>query len=161
MHGARLVTAVQCATLMALAAVSVCGCTRHEPDETPEGAVREWIDRMQASGEREPEAKAIAMLSKQARANLDERAERASAAIGRKLLAEEMIVPWRFSLRFSPQQMKSRIGGDRAVVEAIGADPTERASVPCVREDGHWRVDLQLPPLPLIEKRSEPPKKTP
>ena len=99
---------------------------------------------------------AYELLSRAAKENLQERARRASAATGRVMPPEEMLVPSRFTKRFEPRQMKARIAGDRAVVEVTGSDPaSEHASVPCVREDGHWRVDLMLPSLPEMEKRPD------
>lgn len=132
-------------------------CSRRRADSTPEGVVREWIERMQrVHGEPDAARSAYELLSQNARANLDERARRASAATGRKMEPEQMIVPSRFSLRFSPRQLTSRIAGDRAVVEAVGADPeVEHATIPCVRENGLWRIDLVLPPLAPIERRPD------
>ena len=140
------------AGLLALAA-----CRRQTPEDTPEGVVRAWLDRMQrAHGEPEAALSAYELLSKASKDNLKERARRASAATGRTLPPEEMIVPSRFSPRFVPRQMKARIAGERALVEVEGADPgNEHASVPCVMEDGKWRVELVLPPLPAIEKRPD------
>ncbi len=133
-------------------ALVVVGCSGQTNDDKPESVVRAWLDMMQR-GDR---AAAVQLLSKPAKENLQERARRASAATGRALPPEDMLVPQRFALRFEPRQLKARIAGDRAVVEAVGLDPaTDRASVPCVREDGRWRVDLVLPPLPEIERRPD------
>lgn len=133
------------------------GCSRRRPDATPESVVREWIDRMQrVHGSPEASRAAYALLSQAAKANLEERARRASAATGRKMEPEQMIVPSRFSLRFVPRQLTSRIAGDTAIVEAVGADPeVEHASIRCVRENQAWRIDLQLPPLPPVERRPD------
>lgn len=133
------------------------GCGRQQPDDTPEGVIRAWTDMMQRA-HTDPTAALAAydLLSRSARENLQERARRATAATGRAMPPEEMLVPSRFAKRFEPRQVKARIAGDRAVVEVTGVDPaTEHASVPCVREDGRWRVDLVLPPLPEIEKRPD------
>lgn len=137
--------------------VFAASCSRRRPDSSPEAVVREWIERMQrVHGEPEAARAAFELLSQASRANLEERARRASAATGRKMGPEQMIVPSRFSLRFSPRQLTSRVAGDRAVVEAVGADPeVEHASIPCVRENGVWRIDLVLPPLAPIERRPD------
>jgi hypothetical protein len=67
-----------------------------------------------------------------------------------------MLAPGRFSLRFEPRKMHARIADGRAVVDVVGIDPeTDRAEVPCVLEDGRWRVDVQLPALTPVEKRPE------
>ena len=135
--------------------VLLAGCRRRVPDETPEGVVAEWLERMQrVHGNPEDAASAYELLSTEAKKNLEERARRASAATGRKMTPESMLAPSRFSLRFSPRKMFPRVAGDRAVVDVVGVSPdAERASVPCVREQGRWRVDLVLPPLPEVEKR--------
>lgn len=132
-------------------------CSRRRPDAAPEAVVREWIDRMQrVHGSPEDARAAYELLSQAAKANLEERARRASAATGRKMEPEQMIVPSRFSLRFAPRQLTARVAGERAIVEAVGADPEqERASIPCVLENGAWRVDLQLPALSPVERRPD------
>ncbi len=142
---------------IAVSMVLASGCSRRPADASPEGVVREWIERMQGvHGSPQAAKDAYELLSRQAKANLDQRARRASAATGRKMEPEQMIAPSRFSLRFVPRQTRARIAGDRAIVEATGADPaTEQASVPCVREDGVWRVDLVLPPLAPVERRAD------
>ena len=135
--------------------VLLVGCRRRAPDETPEGVVAEWLDRMaRVHGSPESALLAYELLSSDAKKNLTERARRASAATGRKMTPESMLAPSRFSLRFVPRTMRPRVAGDRAVVDVVGASPeVERAEVPCVREQGRWRVDLALPPLPELEMR--------
>ena len=146
-----------CSRRALLVGLLALGCSRRRPDATPEAVVREWIDRMQrVHGSPEASRAAYALLSQAAKANLEERARRASAATGRKMEPEQMIAPSRFSLRFVPRQLTSRIAGDTAIVEASGADPeVEHASIRCVREEGAWRIDLQLPPLPPVERRPD------
>ena len=140
--------------LLLVGACSV-GCRRRVPDETPDGVVSEWLERMQrVHGDPQDAALAFDLLSTEAKRNLEERARRASAATGRKMTPESMLAPSRFSLRFTPRQMVPRVVGDRAVVSVVGSNAeVERAEVRCVREGGLWRVDLVLPPLPEIEMR--------
>ena len=98
------------------------------------------------------------LLSKRARENLAARAQRYSAATGKTIAPEAMIVPSRFQLRFEPQRYVAQIVGVHALVEVSGLLPGDRAEVPCIYEDTAWRVDLVLPPLPPVQKRpgSEP-----
>jgi hypothetical protein len=99
---------------------------------------------------------AFVLLSQPARANLEERARMATAATGRKMEPEQMIVTSRFALLFTPRQYKAKIAGERAIVEVTGLDSArETASVPCVLEEDKWRIDLALPPPPPVEKRPD------
>jgi hypothetical protein len=143
--------------MLAVGCLLWVACERRAPDETPEGVVQAWIDLMErVHGDPEDAARAYELLSAQTKKNLEERARRASAATGRKMSPESMLAPSRFSLRFVPRSMRARVAGDRALVEVVGANAdVERAEVPCVLEEGRWRVDLVLPPLPAIETRPD------
>src|SRR5260221_14026505 len=144
-----------------LVTLAVAACARKPPDLTPEGAVRdllERIERIEKRMETDPaEARAIyELMSTRTKANLIERARRASTTSGRKVPPEEMIAPGRFSLRFEPRKMHVRMADDRAVVDVIGIDPeTDRAEVPCVLEDGPWRIEIPLPALTPMERRPD------
>lgn len=116
--------------------------------------MREFIDRMRVVGNDASAAKAaFGVLSKRTRQNLAERAQRYSAASGKTIAPEAMIVPSRFMIRFEPQRMTSQVVGSHALVEVIGLKPEERAKVTCTFEDDGWRVDLELPPLPAVQVR--------
>lgn len=132
--------------------LSLAGCDRNASNE-PDQALRAWLGAMErVNGQPEHAQSAYQLLSKGAQANLMERARRATDAAGRPIQPATMLVTSRFLLRFTPKTLTSRVAGDRAVVEVVGADGlTERAEVPMVREDGTWRVDIQLPSLPEIE----------
>jgi len=130
------------------------GCAPRPANATPEGAVREFIDRMRIVGTDPAAAKAVfAVLSKRTRQNLAERAQRYSAASGKTIAPEAMIVPSRFTLRFEPQRMTSTVVGSHALVEVIGLNAEERAKLTCAFEDDGWRVELELPPLPAVQVR--------
>jgi hypothetical protein len=142
-----------CLTIAALS-----GCQRKPPDLTPEGAVRELLDRIDRIETDPTEARAVYdLLSAPTKQNLIERARRASTTSGREIPPQDMLAPGRFSLRFEPRKMHTRVAADRAVVDVTGIDPeTDRAEVPCVLEEGRWRIEIPLPPLAPIEKRPEP-----
>jgi hypothetical protein len=141
-------------TCLCTASVLGSGCAPRPANATPEGAVREFIDRMRSVGGEPAAAKAAyAVFSKRTRQNLAERAQRYSAASGKTIAPEAMIVPSRFMIRFEPQRMTSTVVGTHALVEVIGLGPDERAKVTCTFEDDGWRVDLELPPLPAVQVR--------
>jgi hypothetical protein len=130
------------------------GCDNRAPSATPEGAVREMVERMRrVQGDPADAKAAFELLSKNAQANLKARAERYSAASGKTIAPEAMIVPSFFLLRFDPQRYKAQISGTYALVEAQGLLPEERAQIPCVWEGERWRLDLPMPALPPIQTR--------
>jgi hypothetical protein len=90
---------------------------------------------------------AYRLLGPSARANLAERAERASQLQGRRTEPYELFAAGFFGLKFRPEAMKATVSGDHAVVAVTGDHGAEHASVTCVREPGGWRVEPELPPL--------------
>ncbi len=141
-RGTTLRLAVLCAAVAA-------GCSRPSPDATPEGAVRELSLHLARYHDGDPaEAKlAFGLLSRSARENLAARADRFSAASGKRIEPELMIAPASYVSRFEARELSARIEGPYAVVTAVGLLPEERAQIPCVYEDGGWRVHVDLPPL--------------
>lgn len=143
--------AVGLALALSLAAL---GCGRRAPNATPDGAVREVIERMSRMGGDPADAKAVYdLLSGRAHANLTARAQRYSAASGKTIAPEAMIAPSRFLLRFQPERYVAKISGTYAMVEVTGLLPGEHAQLACVLEDELWKVDLPLPPLPPVQLR--------
>jgi len=132
---------------------ALLGCEEEASDGEPDRVVAELIQRLQrVHGERKAARAAYDLLWSEARRNLAERAKRASDVAGRELAPEEMLPPSRFSLRHKPRHYETRIDGDWAEVTVTGEDGVVER-VKCVREDGKWRVVLELPPLPPIERR--------
>lgn len=130
------------------------GCGQDSNDAAPERVVEALIERMRSvHGDPERGRRALELLSRDSKANLVERAERATAAAGRAVQPEEMLVPSRFALRFEPHRYSSEVRGDYSRVTVLGDLPNEVAEVHCIREEGHWRVVLDWPALPIIEKR--------
>lgn len=134
-------------------ALASLGCQEHAGDVMPpERVVRELIDRMESVHGDATRARAVYdLLWSGAKENLNDRAARASAVAGRLVRPEEMIVPSQFALELTPRSYRSEIRGSSATVRALG-DGAEY-DIGCVLEDGAWRVVLDLPPLPPIEKR--------
>ena len=141
--------------LPALVLALLLGCARQASDETPERAVQEFIDRMQrVHGDPARARDVVELLAASARANLEERARRASATNGRAVAPEEMLAPSRFYLSFQPRSWSSELGADWAIVTAEGDSPDQRKQIRCVREAGKWKIVLDLPELPPLERRA-------
>ncbi|HET9931044.1 MAG TPA: hypothetical protein VFQ35_10165 [Polyangiaceae bacterium] len=139
-------------------ALTLGACEREPVDARPEQVVQEFAQRMQRVHGDDPKSARAAyeLLWVEARRNLAERAKRASAVAGRKIAPEEMLAPSRFSLKFVPKRYTSTIDGDWALVAVSGGGPDGPThNVRCVREDGHWRVVLELPPLAPIQHRAD------
>jgi len=133
----------------------LAGCEDETTDNEPERLVSEFITRMQrVHGDRKVAHAAYELLWADARRNLAERAKRASDVAGREIAPEEMLPPSRFSLNHKPRHYEARTEGDWAEVAVTGEDGV-LSRVKCVREDGKWRVVLELPPLPPIERRPD------
>lgn len=128
-------------------------CQPEASDAEPDRLVAAFIERMQrVHGDRKAARAAYELLWSDARRNLAERAKRASDVAGREIAPEEMLPPSRFSLHHKPRRFEARIDADWAEVSVTGEDGVVER-VKCVREDGNWRVVLELPPLPPIEHR--------
>jgi hypothetical protein len=134
--------------MVTLSFVCLASCSRPPPDATPDGAVRLFLDDMEAADDDDATAmrRAYDLLGPGARANLEERARRTSELQGRHVEGWQMIASGRFGLTFRPKTMHSTAVGDRATVEVLGANPqNEHASVVCVHEPGGWRIEPGLP----------------
>jgi hypothetical protein len=138
------------------ALVTMLGCSRGAPDATPEGVVRLWLDKMESGGDDAHAMKdAYLLLGPHARANLKERAERASRGQGRRYEPHEMLAEGRFGLRFRPKTMTSKISGDDAAVEVRGDGPDDHATVKCTREGNAWRIEPELPDVLTPARRTD------
>jgi len=134
----------------------LAACSRPPPDATPEGAIKTWLERMEAQVSDPAETKsAYAMLSKTTHQNLEKRAERASRIEGRRIEPQEMLAQGRFALRFAPRKFSTQTTGDTATVEVTGDEPTDHATLHCVKEGPAWRVDLTLPELMDLPRRQD------
>lgn len=143
------------AALLALV-LALGSCSRAAPDSTPEGAVRLWLEKMESAADDGRATKeAYQLLGPRARANLEERAHRASRGQGRRYEPHEMLAEGRFGLRFRPKTMKARVDGADAYVEVKGDGPDERAMVRCAREGAAWRVEPDLPDVIAPTRRPD------
>jgi hypothetical protein len=142
---------VVAASLLALAS-----CKRAPPNGSPDGAVRDFVERLDRAASDPGDVHAIFdVLSRRARDNLTERSRRYAAATGKTMSPDSMMVPSRFMLRFTPERYTAKISGPFALVEVAGVGRDDRAELPCVFEDGAWRVDLALPEPPAARTRPD------
>jgi hypothetical protein len=132
---------------VALAVSTLAGCSHPPPDSTPDGAVRLFLDDIEgASSDPRLMRAAYDLLGPAARANLAERARRATFLPGQTVQPYEMLVG--FGLAFRPKAVRPAIVGNRATVEVFGADPqNERASIICVKQGAVWRIEPAIPQL--------------
>ena len=148
LRGARLWTP------WVLAVALLGGCREERRPARPEEVVRQFIQVMQnVHGDPKRGAEAVALLWEPARKNLTERASRATAAVGNEVKPGEMLAPSWFSLQMTPRSFETRVDGSWAEVTVRGQRREDVYNVRCVQENKAWRVALELPPLPPIQKR--------
>lgn len=136
--------------------LSLLGCSRAPPDATPEGAVHLFLDRMEAAASGAvPMSDVYALLGPATRKNLADRASRAGRIQGRRIDASDMLAPGRYALKFRPKSMTSRVSGDTAVVTVVGYEASETAEVTLVRENGAYKMELDLPDVTPLRQREE------
>lgn len=134
--------------------VWLAACDPNRGSATPVEVVQSFVERMQGvHGDPNSGRLAYELLAKEPRDNLAERARRATAAAGRPVTPGEMLVPSVFSLSFAPRSFTPEVRGDYARITILGQTSDERAEVHCVKEEGVWRVHLNLPALPPIQAR--------
>ncbi len=116
--------------------------------------MRLWLETMESASEDGRAMKeAYALLGPHARANLKERADRASRGQGRRFEPYEMLAEGRFGLRFRPKAMTAKVEGDDAWVDVKGDGPGEQAKVKCTREGNAWRIEPDLPEVVAPTRR--------
>lgn len=137
--------------LILMSLVLLAGCRSEPDDSSPAGALHLFLDAMDRSEwDAGAQREAYALLSSGARSRLAQRARQAEALSGRSFAPWDMLTRGRFRLRFAPRDrdgMVERVRGDRATVVVRGSEPGQRAEVPMVRDEGGWRVDLEVPPV--------------
>ncbi|MEO7109765.1 MAG: hypothetical protein ABI183_04965 [Polyangiaceae bacterium] len=141
----------------AITLLFMSACSRAPQDATPEGVVKLWLERMEASTD-DPHAAhdAFLLLGPRARANLEERATRASKMQGRQETAEQMLAQGRFGLKFRPKSMTTVIHGTDAIVDVVGSDAVnEHAAVQCDQENGAWRIEPDLPEIAQLRRQTD------
>jgi hypothetical protein len=135
----------------ALALALGAGCEARRPDATPEGTVRELVERLRGlHGDPASATAVFELLSRETRDNLETRARRYGAASGKNIDPAAMLAPSSLVERWSGREFRATIVGGHALVEVRGLLAEQRAEVRCVREGEAWRVVVDLPPLPEV-----------
>jgi hypothetical protein len=143
-------------------AVLLSGCGSESVDGTPEGAVRAFLDAMEGAAlQGEDAARAFSLLGPSARANLEERARRVALLAGRKMDPVRTLAFSQYEPRFRVRRLSVRRAGGDAFVTVVGDEAHgEVTTLRCVRSQGPggdgWRVEVDLPPLAPLPKRSNP-----
>ncbi len=130
--------------------VLVTGCSDVPTDETPRGTVRLFLSAM-ARTEEDPRAlqEAYRLLARPSRRALVQRARLAESLGANRIEPWDMLVRGRSRPTFTPapgsRGMREHIDGDTATVTVTNEEGSRRAEVPLVRENGRWRVVLDIP----------------
>jgi hypothetical protein len=143
--------------IAATVAIALLGCGGPPTDESPSGALRLFFESVataqQATGRSRVEAleQAYGLLDARSRDRLDERS-RATAALGaREHAAYEMLAA--YPTRGAEVPTRAASFREAAGADADHATVTVRLAedrsveVPMVREDGAWRVVLDVPEI--------------
>jgi len=126
------------------------GCSDAPTDETPSGTMRLFIGAMDRAQQDEIALRdAYVLLAAPTRRALLERAHLAGSLGGREFQPWEMLVRGRYRQSFTPREgsggMRESIDGDTAIVVVQDDDGAHTARVPMVREDGRWRIAIEIP----------------
>ena len=105
-------------------------------------------------GEVEQGERVVDMLCPADRNNLAERAERASAALGRRVAPAELIAPSRFHLAFEIQHRELVLQGEWAQLKLAGEKASsDYGEIRMHHESDGWCVILELPEPPVLRRR--------
>jgi len=135
---------------MLIGSLLFAACSGAPDDHTPVGAVRLFVSAMERSAEdRHGLEEAYHLLSLATRERLVARTRQAAALGAAEREPWEMLVEGTAHLRFTPRAggYRERAGDspDRAAVIVSGNGEGESATIPVVREEGAWRVELDVP----------------
>lgn len=135
----RLIT-LAASTLAAVAfAAAVAGRGCGATDDSPEGAVRAFMDAARA-GDREAVRE---LLGPRTRERLTEATRRATELVGGEKRFDELdlVAIGEAGDDWSSAELSTRRRGDATVV-VITARSGQSAELPVVEIDGHWRIEL-------------------
>ena len=144
--GAIVGAAMKCTIVLALALWT--GCASYDDAGTPAGTVKLFLRIMNRSATDSSALKeAYELLDRNARDALALRANKVATLAGRDFEPWQMLAQGRFRLRFAPAArngIEAEVNGDQAVVTVTGDDGSQTARVPLVREQGRWRIRLEI-----------------
>lgn len=124
------------------------GCGRGGGDHSPSATLTQFLEAMERSSvDSGALREAYGLLDARAREALSHRAQLAQNLAGREFEPWDMLAQGRFRLRFDPTaRMRAKVDGDRAVITVESASGEQSAQIQTVREDGSWRIRLEVPP---------------
>lgn len=135
-------------------------CSAGDAGRSPTRTVARFLEAMDRSAsDRTALQDAYELLAEPARSALQERAVKAETLSGRRYEPWDMLVQGRFRLRFAPRRrggMRASVDGDSAQVTVRGEGDGDSALIPLVREEGRWRISMQIPAM-----RAPPPSVRP
>jgi hypothetical protein len=125
------------------------GCSSARPDETPDGTLALFVEKMADAPYQPDSAKeAFALLSDGSKKNINTRAERISMVLGRRIAPQELLAMGPMQFRFAPRSYLVKSKSEEGVtMTVLGDGKGEEASVDLVRPKGtkYYRVELVLP----------------
>jgi hypothetical protein len=142
------VTAVAAFCVLTVLSAYACGGPAGGTAGSPTAVLQQFLTAMDQSATDDRALRvAYDLLASSAQSALEQRSERAKALAGQPFEPWQMLAQGRFRLRFSPaarRGMRETISGDRATVVVAGTNQGERADVQLVRENGAWKLKLEL-----------------
>ena len=128
------------------------GCSEELTDRTPGGALLLFLAAMEGSQwDADARRDAYQLLASPTQARLRERSDMTNMLGSREFEPWEMLAQGRFRLLLDvPPERDLHVvtDGDEAVITVRGGGGEEAAAqIPMSREDGGWRVNLEIPPL--------------
>lgn len=142
---------------LAFSACFMFACDYEERPKSPEMAVKTWLNTLnEAKTDSEAPKKIYALLSSHSKKNLQEQAALAAKLQGIKLQPWEFLAVSMMHPKFAPKRIHAvESNAEGTYVSVLGEKEGEEASIRLSKEDGIYRIDLDLPSVPSASNRSK------